>query len=77
VRAKNAEDVWGSWSSVFSFLFTKTPIVTSSLPDGGTISDQTPLIVWDEINGQGGYDVEISNTSSFTGTPTESGLASA
>lgn len=63
VRAKNADDVWGAWSNIWSFTVVWTYSLACSPSNGGTTSDTTPLLDWSDVNSASGYEVQYADTS--------------
>lgn len=63
VRAKNST-VIGSWSAVRNF--TSLGPVTLISPTNGYITNISPNLQWQQVTGNGGYTVHISNSAAFT-----------
>ena len=68
VRIKNEDGIPGEWSSTWSFTVDIAPPVTPSPQDGANITDNTPLLDWEDIAGAIGYHIQVNTNSSFTGT---------
>ena len=71
VRAKNASDQWGSWSSVWSFTITggTSPPAAPSLSspaNGSTTDDTTPAFDWGSVTGAAGYEILVDNSNTFS-----------
>jgi len=67
VRVKNADGVWGDWSSTWSFTVDITLQVPAnpSPPSGSSIIDTTPLLDWEDIIGVETYHIQVSTDSTF------------
>ena len=70
VRAKDSAGNWSRWSDIWSFTVdTQGPQAPTLLkPDNeSTIPDSTPEFRWDKVEGADKYELEVDNSSSFTG----------
>jgi formylglycine-generating enzyme required for sulfatase activity len=68
VKGKNADEVWGDWSSTWNFTIDISPPTTPTPATGSMTYDTTPLLNWEDVTGAAGYHVQVATNSSFTGT---------
>jgi alpha-tubulin suppressor-like RCC1 family protein len=68
VKVRNADGVWGGWSSTWSFTIDIVSPANPSPSSGSTITDTTPLLDWEDVAGASGYHVQVNTNDSFTGT---------
>ncbi len=75
VKAIDAADNEGSWSSSRSFVVDTTippPPTLSSPANGSTITDATPAFSWTAVSGATSYTIEYSTSAAFTTSVTAS-----
>jgi hypothetical protein len=65
VRVKNADGVWGNWSSTWNFTVDVSALNPGWPPDGSLIYDTTPLLTWGGATGSSKYHVQVSTSDSF------------
>ena len=68
VRAKDALDNWGAWSSTRSFIVDTTapaaPVLANPV-DGLVYNDNTPYLDWMEVGEPANYQVQVDTSDSF------------
>ena len=75
VRVKNVDGIWGAWSTTWSFAVSWTYTLTPNPANGGTTSDTTPLLDWNDVSGATGYQVQVVST--FGGVAGSTALSTA
>ena len=65
MRAKNADGITGSWSSIYSFAVSAAKPVLAVPVDLATIIDTTPYFDWSDVVGSTGYRIQVSAESTL------------
>ncbi|RKX73281.1 MAG: hypothetical protein DRP87_19180, partial [Spirochaetes bacterium] len=68
VRVKNEDGVFDDWSSTWSFTIDITPPITPNPDNGASITNNTPLLDWEDVTGASDYHVQVNMNSTFTGS---------
>lgn len=69
VRIKDADNIFGEWNNPPWTFTVDIGVPTSpNPPDGSTITDTTPLLVWSDMPGAAGYHIQVNTNNTFTGT---------
>jgi len=68
VRARDSQQVWGEWSSVWSITIGTAPSApTLSSPSSGSTNISTsPTLSWNASSGAASYGLQVSSNSSFS-----------
>jgi len=66
VRAYNALNKPGAWSTVFSFRTVIAPPVLLTPTDGETLATLQPALDWEDVAGATGYTIQASDASDFS-----------
>ncbi|MFX1533998.1 MAG: S8 family serine peptidase, partial [Promethearchaeota archaeon] len=69
VRAQDAADNWGPWSSIWSFTIDTTPPAAPSLvspSDGTATNDVTPFLDWNAVSEATLYQVQVDESVAFS-----------
>jgi formylglycine-generating enzyme required for sulfatase activity len=73
IMAKNDDDVWGAWADTRSFTVHFGEITGLTPASGGTTSDTTPLLDWDDTGDAVSYMIQIATLEDGFDSPSEEG----
>ncbi len=62
IRAKDADDQYGNWSTPQSLTISWGAITGMSPADASTIADTTPTLGWDVVDGAVSYEVQVADS---------------